>query len=376
MELVFWASVVFVAYAYLGYPFVLALVALLRPKHIAKADVTPRVSHIITAHNEEKRLRAKIENAVAQEYPTGLLETLVASDCSTDRTDDIARGFESHGVRLVRAPERRGKEHAQRLAIAAAAGEILVFSDVGTALAADGVRSIVRNFADPTVGCVSSVDRLMDRDGRISGEGAYVRYEMLLRRLETRASTVVGLSGSFFAARRALCDSWSTDVPSDFQMLLSTVRMGYRGVSDPDSIGYYPPIADESRERQRKIRTVVRGIAALMANRDLLDPRGHPFVALQLWSHKICRWLVPFAMLLAFVANALLIRQRTYLVLFVLQLCFYAAACVGILSTGRLVRSRLFRLAAFFVLANLSIVSAWYRYAVGQRVISWTPSDR
>jgi len=375
MELVFWGAVAFVVYAYAGYPLVLALVAAVRPRRLVKADVTPTVTHIITAHNEEKRLRAKIENALALDYPAGQLETLVASDCSTDATDEVARSFEPKGVRLIRAGERRGKEHAQRLAIGAAGGEILVFSDVGTTLAVDGIRRVVQNFADPTVGCVSSVDRLLDRDGQVSGEGAYVRYEMLLRRLETRASTVVGLSGSFFAARRALCQGWSTDVPSDFQMLLSTVRMGYRGVSDPDSIGYYPPIADESRERHRKIRTVVRGIAALMANRDLLDPRRHRFVAFQLWSHKICRWLVPFAMIVALVSNAALVRRPFYLALFALQLAFYGAACCG-MSTSRLVRGRPFRLAAFFVIANLSIVSAWYRYASGQRVVSWKPSDR
>ena len=90
---------------------------------------------------------------------------------------------------------------------------------------------------------------------------------MLLRRLETKASSVVGLSGSFFAARHEVCREWATDVPSDFRILLDAVRMGYRGVSDEDTIGYYRAIVDDSRESQRKIRTVVRGIAALMANR-------------------------------------------------------------------------------------------------------------
>ena len=375
MEHAFWAAVAFIAYAYVGYPLVLALVAALRPKTIAKGDVTPMVSHIITAHNEEKRIRDKLENALAQEYPSGQLETLVASDCSTDSTDELVRSFESRDVRLVRAAERRGKEHAQKLAIAAATGEILIFSDVGTALASDGIRRMARNFADPTVGCVSSVDRLLDRDGRVSGEGLYVRYEMLLRRLETRATTVVGLSGSFFAARRELCREWSTDVPSDFRILLDAVRLGYRGVSDEDSVGYYPPIANESREFHRKIRTVLRGIAALMANRDLLNPRRYGMVACQLWSHKICRWLVPFFMILAFVSNGTLTGRPGYLALFTLQLGFYGLAACG-MSTSRLAQGRLFRLPAFLVLSNLSIVGAWYRYASGQRVVSWTPSDR
>src|SRR5262249_4684481 len=205
---------------------VLWVIATLRPKTVIKSDAAPKVSLIITAHNEGKRIQEKIENALGQTYPGGRLEIIVASDCSTDRTDEVARSFESHGVKLVRAPERRGKEHAQKLAIATAGGEIVVFSDVGTTLPPDGIRRIVRNFADQTVGCVSSVDRVLDQNGQVSGEGAYVRYEMLLRRLETRANSVVGLSGSFFAARREVCREWATDVPSYFRCLLEAVRMG------------------------------------------------------------------------------------------------------------------------------------------------------
>jgi glycosyltransferase involved in cell wall biosynthesis len=375
MELAFWAAVAFVAYAYFGYPLMLGLVAALRPRPIAKGDVTPKVSHIITAHNEEKRLREKIKNALAQTYPAGKLEIIVASDCSTDGTDELVRSFEPQGVRLTRAPDRRGKEHAQKLAIATAGGEVVVFSDVGAAIPSDGIRRIVRNFADPTVGCVSSVDRLLERDGRVSGEGAYLKYEMLLRRLETNTGSVVGLSGSFFAARREVCRDWSTEVPSDFRVLFNAVRLGYRGVSDEDSIAYYRDLVDESREFDRKIRTVVRGITALMANRDLLNPLKYGMLAWQLCSHKICRWLVPFFLMLALASNGMLIGRPGYLAFFMIHIGFYGLASLG-MWTRRLVGNRMFRIPAFVVLANLSILSAWYRYASGQRMVSWTPSDR
>src|SRR6185295_5842814 len=159
-------------------------------------------------------------------------------DCSTDDTDAIVLAY-GQGVRLVRSPERLGKESAQRLALLEASGDILVFSDVATALAPDAVSTIVRNFADPTVGCVSSVDKFVDADGRVSGEGAYVRYEMFLRALETRVNSLVGLSGSFFAARREVCQRWSADRQSDFNTLLNAVEMGLRGVLDVQSAGYY-----------------------------------------------------------------------------------------------------------------------------------------
>src|SRR5438874_138151 len=126
-----------------------------------------------------------------------------------------------------------------------ASGEILIFSDVATALAGDGVTTMVSNFADPTVGCASSIDRFVDVDGRVSGEGAYVRYEMYMRALETRVNSIVGLSGSFFAARREVCREWAADRQSDFSTLLRSVEMGLRGVLDTRSAGYYRNIADD-----------------------------------------------------------------------------------------------------------------------------------
>ncbi|HMD37016.1 MAG TPA: glycosyltransferase, partial [Vicinamibacterales bacterium] len=188
----FWMSAALVGFAYAGYPLALALMARLRSRPVTRDAIRPPVTFVITAHNEEQRLAEKLHNTLAQDYPASLLEIIVASDCSTDGTDDIARSFGDR-VRLVRAPERRGKEAAQQLAVQASSGEILVFSDVATAVAPDGVSSLVANFADPSVGCVSSVDRFVDADGRTSGEGAYVRYEMFLRTLETRVNSLVGL---------------------------------------------------------------------------------------------------------------------------------------------------------------------------------------
>ena len=139
------------------------VVLLFRNRPVRKGSMTPRVSFIVAARNEERRIRDKIENTLNQDYPVERLEIIVASDCSTDRTDEIV-GVYSDRVRLVRAPERKGKEAAQQLAIEAASGDILIFSDVATALAHDGISSIVKNFSDPTVGCVSSIDRFIDDD--------------------------------------------------------------------------------------------------------------------------------------------------------------------------------------------------------------------
>ena len=364
-------------YAYAGYPLALSVVALLRTLPVVKADVNPSVTFIITAYNEEKRIVEKLENTLKLLYPRDRLEILVASDCSSDKTDEIVKSYGERGIRLVRAPVRKGKEAAQKLAVAAAQGEILVFSDVATILSENAVANIVKNFNDPSVGCVSSVDRFIDRAGRPSGEGAYVRYEMFLRSLETRVNSLVGLSGSFFAARREVCRAaWSDDLQSDFNTVLNSMRMGLRGVADPDSVGYYLNIADERKEYERKVRTVLRGISVFMRSLALVNPVRHTVFAWQLLSHKLCRWLVPFAMVAALGANAALaLTSPFYLVLLVLQVLFYAVAVGGLLWKPLLGLSPV-RLAAYFVLVNASIMQAWLRYWSGERLVVWEPSKR
>jgi glycosyltransferase involved in cell wall biosynthesis len=370
-EVVFWGSVAIVFYGYAGYPCALLALSRFRDRPVRKGPATPTVSFIITAHNEEARLPGKLQNTLGQDYPREVLEVIIASDCSTDGTDAIAEACRDR-VLLVRAPRRRGKEAAQQLAVQAASGEILVFSDVATALAPNGISTMVSNFSDPSVGCVSSVDRFVDGEGRISGEGAYVRYEMFLRALETRVNGLVGLSGSFFAARREVCRRWAADRQSDFSTVLNAVEMGFRGVLDLESAGYYTNISDERRELARKVRTVVRGLAVLAANLRMLNPFRYGLFAWQLASHKLCRWLVPFAMILAFVSNAALASDSPfYAGVLLLQCSFYAAALGGVI-TG----SSALKLPAFFVVANLGVLTAWLRYARGERMTTWDPSAR
>jgi cellulose synthase/poly-beta-1,6-N-acetylglucosamine synthase-like glycosyltransferase len=371
---VFWSSLIFICYAYFGYPLILMILSIFMNYAVKKGEIIPRVSFIITAHNEEKRIKEKIENTLRQGYPRDKLEIIVASDCSTDGTDELVKLFGSQGVKLVRVSERKGKENAQKYAVEVASGEILMFSDVATMLESDGISKVVKNFNDPTVGCVSSVDRFLDSDGKISGEGAYVKYEMFLRDLETKVGSLVSLSGSFFAARKEVCQDWAVDLQSDFNTLINSVKMGLRGVVDRDSVGYYKNIADEKKEYERKVRTVLRGISVFMRSLPMLNVFRYGFFSWQLFSHKLCRWLVPFAVILVFVTNVFLISHSIlYLYTFVLQCLFYAIALLGICTN---LRKSIFKIPSFFVLVNLSILRAWCRYFRGDRMVTWTPSVR
>lgn len=373
-EALFWFSVIFVGYTYFGYVLILFLLGKLRGYFVEKDDITPSVSFIITAYNEEKILKKKIENTVEQDYPKDKIEIIVASDCSTDRTDEIAKSFEAQGVRLIRAPQRKGKENTQKYAVDEAHGDILVFSDAATLLEPTGVRCIVKSFNDPAIGCVSSMDRFIDKENNLSGEGIYVKYEMMLRRLESRANGLVGLSGSFFAARREVCSPWAVDLQSDFNTLMNAVRKGYRGACDADAIGYYRDLAEDVQEFHRKVRTVVRGIRVFMRNLSMLNPGKYGLFSWQLMSHKLCRWLVPFALIMAVISSAYLAFHSVfYLSVFLLQCIFYVLACVGVyIQTNH----KAFRVLRFFVTVNASVLYAWFSFIKGKKYVHWEPSTR
>jgi len=361
-------------YAYFGYPILLFVLSLFIRNPVKKGEITPFVSFIITAYNEEKHISGKIENTLAQEYPAGKLEILVASDCSVDRTDEIVKSYVSKGVRLVRAKERKGKENAQKLGVDTASGEIVVFSDVATILSPSGVRNIVKSFNDPKVGCVSSVDKFVDKEGKTSGEGAYVKYEMVLRALESRVNTLVGLSGSFFAARKDLCSPWATDLQSDFNTLINSVKKGYRGVCDQDAVGYYSDLTENKQEFRRKVRTIVRGMRVFMRSIPLLNIFRYGLFSWQFCSHKLCRWIVPFAMMAIFVSNSIAAKgSRFYLFFFVLQCLFYVIAGIGVCTQSKRL---LLKVPSFFVIVNVSILVAWCKYIKGDTFIKWEPSAR
>ena len=377
MSLIFWVSIIGVFYAYLGYPLSLMVIGVFRQRRVKKTPIEPSVAIIITAYNEEKRIEAKILNTLKLDYPRDRLEIIVASDGSTDRTNDIVRHYvQQEGVKLLAFDKRRGKEFAQKDAVASAKGDVLVFTDVATQLRASGLREIVSNFSDPSVGCVSSEDRLERSDGQTAGEGFYVRYEMLLRRLETRAHSLVGLSGSFFAARKEVCSDFSADMQSDFKTLLNSIRLGLRGVSDVDALGYYLDVADQKKELERKLRTIIRGLTVFFQHLELLNVFRYGLFSYQLFCHKLLRWLVPLFLFTALMSNLVLaFGSGAYFSIFLLQVMFYALAAITLLKKDP-PNHLLLKIPGYFLSVNLAIAIAWWRYLSGYRVLMWTPSER
>ena len=363
-------SVFWVAFAYVGYPLALMTLRRFSPRPVAHGDGAPSISVIITVYNGDKELSDKLETTLALEYP-GEREVIVASDGSSDRTDEIARSFANRGVRLVRNPENTGKESAQARAIAEAVGEVLVFTDNSAILEPDALRNIDRPFADLSVGCVSSED-VVDPE---KGEGAYVRFEMALRRLETETTTLVGLSGSFFAARREICDPWPSDLASDFRMGIEASRRGLRSVCEPTARAVIPVTRNPGKEWSRKVRTFRRGIAVLSEYKGLLLP-WHGRAALSLWGHKCARFTSPFALVTLLIASVIAAQESTLATALVIaQGVGYALGAMALMIPA-MTHFLVPRLIGFFVLVNAAVMNAWMYHLTGQRAVKWEPTRR
>ena len=378
MEILFYTIGILCIYSYFLYPLILKLIPVRKKiEGILLEDVTqPRLSLIITAHNEEARIQEKLENTLKIDYPSQLLEVIVASDCSSDNTDNIVESYADKDIRLVRADERKGKEYAQLCAIKASSGDILVFSDVATKIPADAFRLLANYFSDNRIGAVSSEDQFISNDGKVVGEGAYVKYEMWLRRQESARAGLVGLSGSFFAARREVCKEWDIYCPSDFNTGLNCAKTGLVAITCPDVVGIYKDVKDPGLEYRRKMRTVIRGITAIVRHPEVLNPFSMGLFAFQVWSHKIMRWGVPWFMLAFAIITLIQLGQGSiYTAALIAQLGFYALAIAGWLSLQARENVAV-RIIFFFVQTNLALAQATVMFLTGKRMTVWTPSQR
>jgi len=369
---IFVACVLAVAYPIAIYPVLVGILARIRPRPWRTGETDLKVAHLITVFNEERRIGPKLDNAVAVTPPESGLETVVISDGSDDGTERIVRGYADRGVRWIGC-ERQGKERAQMTAMRSIDAEILVFSDASSLLEKDSLKELIRPFADPLVAAVSGTDRLETAE-KGTGEDIYVGYEMGLRRAESRAGSLVGLSGCYFAIRREVCERWVPDVPNDMGSALVAIAMGRRAVAVDGARCTYGATASTTREFQRKRRTALRGLRGLIAYRSALTQGGW-VETWQVFSHKVMRFLAPFFGLAA--VGALGVGAWIGLLWAQLMLVGSAALVVAALA-GMLAPTRLrpLRAASFFVLSMAAVGSAWFSIVKRDRAALWAPTER
>jgi cellulose synthase/poly-beta-1,6-N-acetylglucosamine synthase-like glycosyltransferase len=363
---------------YAGYPLLLVVLAQLRPRPRRRAPLLKPITVIVPAHNEEAVIEQKVRNVLGGSYPGHLLEVIVASDGSADRTVELARRA---GATVLDLP-RSGKVAALAAAAADARGEILVFTDADCFLEPHSLAELVANFADPAVGgaAANEIRRGTDDFGGVSrGEGLYWRYEQWIKRLEDRVGSTVSACGSLYAVRRSLFRSPTATAGND-DVLISTevVRRGSRLVFDERALVIVGSTKRGSDEFLRKVRIVNGGLRTWLSLGELLDPRRHGLYALEVWSRKILRRLLPFALLALFVSSAWLAASDSrWWILFVPQVLVAVLAAVGWCLRRRPAgRLRALWIPYYFALTNVAAGVAVLSLATGLRFERWKPTGR
>ena len=375
-EVIFALSVLALGYTYVGYPLFIYLKGLLFPRKVKTAEFHPTVTVLITAYNEESAIAEKLENTFQLDYPKEKLEILVASDGSDDNTDDIVKGFASKGVKLFHQPGRKGKTFTQNEAVEQTKGEIVLFSDATTHYHQDVLHKLLPNFADDEVGCVAG--RLIYKDGSNSqiGKGAksYWNYETFVKQSESRACSLIGVSGCLYAVRRSAYRPMYPEACSDFLICTELYRQGLRSVFEPRAVCYEETNKNPMEEMRMRIRVISQTFTDLWRNRDMLNPFKSGFFAFELISHKLFRYSVPIFLALTLLSSLwLAFRSGLFLAILGVQLGFYFLAAVSWILEKRNWQIGILAIPLYFVLTNCASVKGFYKFLRGEKYAKWEP---
>jgi cellulose synthase/poly-beta-1,6-N-acetylglucosamine synthase-like glycosyltransferase len=382
--IIFWVSFGFVCYTFLIYPIVLflcyALVQLYsdmlylasrQERRVSRpdSDEFPGVTFIVAAYNEESHLPGKIANLRLTAYPVKKLQIIFVSDGSTDRTNELLKSIPESFVEIVLLPERSGKSMALNRGVECAAHEILVFSDASTLFAPNAVSNLVRHFFDPKIGVVCGSVQLMGSEESEQTEGAYWRFERVLRLMESRLGATVNASGAIYALRRkCFVPLRAGDLIDDFLIPMNARKFGYKVIEDPEAVATDFSADTVKSEFTRRTRLAVGSFRALR-NMELASLRG--FTGFAFVSHKLLRWLLPFLLVAMLTSNIFLLGPQLYIAAFAMQIAFYFWGALGFMFHEQMKKVRFALLAYFLLTVHVAFFVGFWRCFFGEHKTTW-----
>ncbi|PIY82041.1 MAG: hypothetical protein COX96_05020 [Candidatus Omnitrophica bacterium CG_4_10_14_0_2_um_filter_44_9] len=378
MEILFITSILIIAYTYFGYPLLLMVFSALLVNPVKKKDITPMVSIIVSAYNEEKNIESKVANLLELDYPRDKMEIIVGSDGSTDETYRIIKKLaEENKIRYAVSFQRAGKPAMINKMTKDARGEIFIFADARQKFDRAAVKELVKCFGDANVGAVSGELIIQDKDtGTGCGIGMYWEYEKLLRNMESSIGSMLGATGAIYAIRKDLFRYLPGNVIlDDIFTPMNSIMAHKRAIFEPAARAYDVVAETTGKEFTRKVRTLVGNFQIFGLFPEAFDPFKSP-IAFQLFSHKFLRLFVFYLLVLAFVSNIFILNRGAIFVLALfLQVIFYIAAFLGYLlekSGAKLSgASRAFFIPYEFCALNLAAVAALRLHLSGGMPVTW-----
>jgi cellulose synthase/poly-beta-1,6-N-acetylglucosamine synthase-like glycosyltransferase len=384
MHYAFWTCALLVAYTYVLYPCVLFVVYALSQaradlryltgrrerRRIALSDGDlPAITLVIPAYNEEEHLEEKLANIRELDYPRDLLQVVLVSDGSTDRTNEILARIQDPLIEAVVRPDRNGKWAAVNEGVRRARHGILVMSDAATLFQPDALRQLVRHFRDPRVGVVCGALRFRGGEEFKQTEGVYWRYETMLRLMEARLGATLTASGAIYALRRECYRPLTADdVIDDFVVPMRARKLGFRVVFDPEAEAAEFAGDTVKDEFTRRVRLAVGSFRAL---HELSRVPMGAMASLSFFSHKFLRWVLPFLLIGLLASNVFLLDQPLYQITMAAQLGVYLWATLGLVFRERARRIPLVMLCYYLVAINVAFLVGFVRFIGGRREAAW-----
>lgn len=374
-KIIFFSTLFLVGGTYVLYPFFIYLTSIISPKKRKKKEEYPFVSIIISAFNEEKHIMAKIKNTLNIEYPDDKFEILIGSDGSTDNTVELVKNINLPKIKLFDFKVNRGKTAVQNDLVDHARGEILVFMDAASFVNSGAVKELVKNFADPDVGCVGGTLYFSNTDENITtaSQGIYWNYELFLRKKEAVLGRMIGVDGPLYAMRKELYEKMDQDIISDFISPLLVLQKKRMVVLEPSAIVFEEPTKKTKQEIKTRRRITVRALHSLFRYKSLLSPIKNPILFLQIFFHKVIRWFVGPLLLLNVISAYFLANQFWYKIYLFLFVTLLLLALIGYQLDKMEIKNKIFAVPYYFFLVNFAAFLGIMDFLRKKNVVSWKP---
>ena len=378
VELFLWVCLCGLIWTYALYPVFIWILSLLRPHLWEEKEFVGQVSLVIAAHNEEDVIREKIENSLKLDFGSALSELIFVSDGSVDRTEAILNEYRnsSDTMRILMYHPRAGKANALNVGVEQAQGDILIFSDANVIIDSNACKALLRPFYDKNVGAVCGKVMVKARGtDEVAGESLYMKYEGWVQRSEAKVHSMVGIDGALFALRRELFTPLRPDIIlDDFTLSMEAPLAGLRIVYVEEALAIEEVVPSAENEFKRKARIVSGGYQYLTGLIKRNETLGS-MVWFEFISHKVCKWMAPFAMLYIFVANLFLLDTMLYVCMLVVQSVFYLMALAGYFVKP-LRKNHLIYIPYYFCVVNLAAFVGFYRYLLRGQQALWDKVER
>lgn len=338
IKAIFFISVFIIFWAMIGYPIVLNVLKYVFKHKGNKKDsmYRPTITIMVVAHNEERVIGDKLNNLMELDYPKDKITYLVASDHSTDQTDNLVKEFISkhpeRKIKIYSTVEHKGKTNAQNEAQKLVDSEILVLTDANAIFEKKALLELVSSFSEEDIAYVcgkleyvNSVDNLTAKS-----EGFYWKLDLMCREIESNIQTITAGNGAIYACRNKDYKKIEPIECHDAAWPVLYALDKKRAIYNKEAVAYEKAGETDSDEFKRKVRMNRRILDAIMPDVRIINVIKYGWFSFFYFGHRTCRYLLWLMHLLVFVSNIPLIKLGTlWQILFVLQVLFYALAILG-----------------------------------------------